>query len=409
MWRIVLLFIFLGLSGFFSASETALMSLSKIRIKCLIDEGTKKARLVDELTDNPSKLLGGILVGNNIVNIAASAIATSIAIDSFGAKGVTIATIVMTILILIFSEIAPKSLAANNSETIALKVARPISFVIKLFTPAITVLTRITELILKPFQKDIDPNMQQYITENELRAMIDVSHEEGVLESDEKDIIYNVFEFKDSKVKEVMTPRMNIQAVEVGASYEEIIEVFKEERFSRMPVYRQDIDNIIGILHIKDLVVVNKKEQFAIVNFIREPYYVYEFKNTSETFEDMRKNRVSMAVVLDEYGTTVGIVTIEDLVEEIVGEIIDEYDDIDDMVQVIHENEYIVDGSTDIDMVNEIIGINVESEEFDSIGGYIIGQFGRLPDVGERIEIANAEIIIESINKNRIEKLKIVM
>lgn len=408
-WQLIILLILLCSSAFFSASETALMSLSKIRIRHMVDEKVKGAQLVSKLVENPGKLLSAILIGNNVVNIGASALATSIAIDYFGEKGVGIATAMMTILVLIFGEITPKSIAARNSESISLKVAGAINIITTILNPITIIFSYLTNGIVRLLGGKVEMG-KPYITEEELKTMVDVSHEEGVLEVEEKQMIYNVFEFGDSQVKDVMVPRTDMVAIEVSSTYEEIMDVFKREQFSRLPIYKETTDNIIGILHVKSLVFFdNSKEKFDINKYMIKPYFTYEYKPTTELFDEMRKNRVAMTVVLDEYGGTAGIVTMEDLVEEIVGDIEDEYDNEEhDEIQVIKEDEYIVDGSAKIELVNEMIGTNIESEDFDSIGGYVIGEIGGFPKKGETIECGNIKFIIEDIDKNRIKKLKIL-
>ncbi|KYH28244.1 MULTISPECIES: HlyC/CorC family transporter [Clostridium] len=408
-WQLIILLILLCSSAFFSASETALMSLSKIRIRHMVDEKVKGAQLVSKLVENPGKLLSAILIGNNVVNIGASALATSIAIDYFGEKGVGIATAMMTILVLIFGEITPKSIAARNSESISLKVSGIINIITTILNPITIIFNYLTNGIVRLLGGKVEMG-KPYITEEELKTMVDVSHEEGVLEVEEKQMIYNVFEFGDSQVKDVMVPRTDMVAIEVSSTYEEIMDVFKREQFSRLPIYKETTDNIIGILHVKSLVFFdNSKEKFDINKYMIKPYFTYEYKPTTELFDEMRKNRVAMTVVLDEYGGTAGIVTMEDLVEEIVGDIEDEYDNEEhDEIQVIKEDEYIVDGSAKIELVNEMIGTNIESEDFDSIGGYVIGEIGGFPKKGETIECGNIKFIIEDIDKNRIKKLKIL-
>jgi putative hemolysin len=408
MWQIIALFILLFLSGFFSASETSLMSLSKIRIRHMVDEKVKGSALISKLVENPSKLLGAILVGNNIVNIGASALATSLAIDYFGNTGVGIATGIMTILVLIFGEITPKSLAAQNSESVSLKVSRPLYFITIILSPVVTVLMYITNILIRLFGGNID-RQQPFITEEELKTVVNVSHEEGVLEGEEKQMIYNVFEFGDSLAKDVMIPRTDMIAADIASSYSELIKLFKEEQFSRIPIYEDSYDNIVGILYIKDLIFFEgTEEEFNIKEYMRQPYFTYEFKGIAELFGEMRTKRIPLVIVLDEYGGTAGIITMEDLVEEIVGDIGDEYDEDEDKIQVIKEDEYIVEGSVRIDLVNEMLGTNIESEDFDSIGGFVIGVLGRLPEVGETVEYNNIKFIVEVVNKNRIEKLRML-
>lgn len=408
IWKTILLIVCLMLSAFFSASETALMTLSKIRVRKMVEDNIKNANTIDKLIKNPSKLLSAILIGNNAVNIGASALATSIAIDIYGNTGVGIATGIMTLLVLIFGEITPKSLAAQNSEKIALKVAKLINVITIILNPIIVFLTRLTNFLVRILGGRVDTN-QPFITEEELKTIVSVSHEEGVLEGEEKDMIYNVFEFADTQARDVMTTRTDMVAVEVNSTYWDIIKIFKEEQFSRIPVYENTIDNIIGILYVKDLLFLeDNKGQFDLKKYIREPYFTYEFKPVTELFNEMRTNRIHMAIVLDEYGGTEGLVTIEDLIEEIVGDIEDEYDKHVDEIQVIKEDEYLVYGSTRIEEINEIIGTSIESEDFDSIGGFVMGIIGRLPEAGETIEYNNIKFIAEAVEKNRIEKLRIL-
>ncbi len=406
---IIVLIILIALSAFFSASETALISLSKIRLRRMVDDEVKNANLISKLLENPSNLLGAILIGNNMANIGASALATSLAIDFWGpSKGVVISTISMTLLILIFAEVTPKSLASQFSEQTSIKISRPMCLITKILWPLTFTLTLVTNTLVRLLGgKKI--GTQPLITEDELKTIVNVSHEEGLLEGDERQMIYNVFEFGDSQAKDVMTPRTNMVAVSVDSTYDELVTVFKEENFSRTPVYDHDIDDIIGILHVKDLIFyVNDKGSFNLRDLIRPVFYTYEYKPTSLLFDEMRLTRSPVAIILDEYGGTAGIVTTEDLVEEIVGEIRDEYDEEHEDIEVIKEDEYLVEGSMKIDLLNDMIGTNIESEDFDSIGGFIIGILDRFPDEDEVIEYNNIKFVVEKIEKNRIEKMRIL-
>ncbi len=389
-------------------SETALMALSKIRIRHMVEEGVKGAKLVEKLAEDPSRLLGAILIGNNIVNIGASALATSVAVKAFGEGAVGVVTIVMTILVLIFGEITPKSIAKQNSESVALKVSKIINIVVKLFRPFIAIFTAISGLFIRLLGGDPKAT-EPFITEEELKTMVGVSEEEGVLEDVEKEMIFNVFEFADSQVKDVMVQRVDVVAVDINATYDEVINIIKTEQFSRIPVYNQNIDDVIGILNVKDLIIASQsKENFKISDYMREPYYTFEFKKISELFNEMKKTRNHISVVLDEYGGNVGIVTIEDLIEEVVGEIEDEYDDEEDNdIIVVKEDEYIVDGSARLDHIGDLIGVTMESEEFDSVGGLVIGELGRFPEQSEEVNLNNIRFVVEEVDKNRIKKVRI--
>ena len=406
--QIIVLVILLIGSSFFSASETALMSLSKIRIRHMQDEGIKGAKLVASLIDDPNKLLTSILIGNNVVNIAATSISTSLFIALIGPQGVAVATFIMTILVLLFGEITPKTIAANSSEKVSILVSKPIKVIIFLLTPLVWVFNLITGVIFKILGVD-NKNNQPYITEEELKTMLNVSHEEGVLEIEERQIINNVFQFGDMQAKEAMVQRLDMVVINIEDSYDEIIDMFKNEKLSRMPVYNESIDDIIGILNIKDVIFLTDEEikNFDINKYIREPFFTYEFKKITQLLEEMKIEKTQMAIVVDEYGGTSGLITIEDLVEVIVGDIEDEYDEEDEEIIVIKEDEYVVEGSTKITDVNELIGVNLESEEFDSIGGFIIGHLKRLPEENEIIKVDNIEFRIESLDKNRIKKIRI--
>lgn len=390
-------------------SETALMSLSKIRIRHMVEEGVRGAKLVEKLIEDPNKLLGAILIGNNIVNIGASSIATSLAVKLFNGSesAIAISTAVMTVLVLIFGEITPKSIAKQKSEQVALKVSKPIRFCVAMFRPFVAMFTAISSVFIKLLGGDPKAT-EPFITEEELKTMVGVSEEEGVLEDVEKEMIFNVFDFADLQVKDVMVQRVDVTAVDVNDEYEELLRVIKEDQFSRIPVYDDTIDDIVGVLNVKDLIIADKRDcEFKVTDYMREPLYTFEFKKIIELFNEMKKSRNHMAVVLDEYGGTVGIVTIEDLVEEIVGDIEDEYDKEKEMIEVVKEDEYIVDGSARLDDISDLIGVNMESEEFDSIGGLVIGELGRIPDAHEEVTIDRIRFVVEEVEKNRIMKVRI--
>ena len=410
--QIVLLVILLAGSGFFSASETSLMSLSRIKIRHMEEDGVRGAKLVGSLLEDSSRLLTSILIGNNIVNIAATSITTSLFTTTLGlgAQGVAIATALMTVLVLIFGEITPKTISANTPEKVSLIVAKPIKFFVIILKPVVGVFNVITKIIFKLLGVD-DHGVRPFITEEELKTMVNVSHEEGLLEIEEREIINNVFEFGDMQAKEAMVQRLDIVAIDLEDTYEEIIELFKTEKLSRMPVYEETIDDIVGILNIKDVIFLSDEEidNFDIKKYIRDPFFTYEFKKITQLLEEMKKDKSQMAIVVDEYGGTAGLITIEDLVEVIVGDIEDEYDEEDDEIEVISSNEFLVEGSTKISDVNEILNINLESEEFDSIGGYIIGYIKHIPEENEVIEVDKVKFNIESVDKNRIKKIRIML
>ncbi|MBA5850424.1 HlyC/CorC family transporter [Clostridium sp. cel8] len=407
-WQLISLILLIVLSSFFSMSETALMSINKIKLKHMVDKKVPKSKLVESLIEDPNKLLGAILIGNNIVNIAASSLATVIATKIFKNSGIAISTGIMTILVLIFGEITPKSIAKQKSEQVSLMVAKPIKLTVIIFRPFVYIFTNISHVFIKLFGADPDAT-EPFITEEELKTMVDVSEESGVLENIEKEMIFNIFDFADLQIKDVMVQRVDISAIDSEATYDEVMDEIKSKQFSRIPVYSETIDNIIGIINVKDFVMVeNIREDFSIDKYMREAYYTFEFKKIIEVFKEMKKTRNHIAIVLDEYGGTVGLVTIEDLLEEIVGEIEDEYDTENNSIKFIKDNEYIVDGSTRIHDIAELLNVNIDLEEFDSVGGLMIGKLGRIPEEKEKTEINNITFIAEEVGKNRIKKIRLI-
>ncbi len=407
--QIVILVVLLFFSAFFSMSETALMSMSKIRLRHLVENHVKHAKLTQDLLDHPNQLLGTILVGNNLVNIGASAIATSVAIYFWDNKGVGIATFLMTLLVLIFGEITPKNIAIDYTEEIVLFIAPIMNVFVKIFSPIVWILTNFTNGLLHLFGIN-KQEKKPLITEEELKTIVEVSSQEGVLESDEKEIIDNIFEYSDMRVKDIMIQRMDIVAVDVLATYEEVVAAFGEKQFSRIPVYEDTIDNIVGVLYAKDLffIPVEKIKQFDIKKYMREPFYTYEFIKISDFFRRMQGDRIHIAIVLDEYGGVAGIITMEDIIESILGDINDEYDpqDEEDIV-CIKEGEYLVNGSVRLEDLNEEIGTHFESEDFESIGGFILGILGRIPKTGEIINYESIRFVIEKVDKSRIMKIRV--
>lgn len=411
--QIVILVILIALSGFFSSSETAFTSLNKIKIRHMVEENVKGAKLVEKLIESPKELLGAILIGNNIVNIGASSLATVVATSIFQGtkfqnKGVAVAVGVMTILILIFGEITPKSLAQQSPEDISIKAAKPIAVIVFVSKPFVWLFTKISFVFIKLFGGD--PNsVQPFITEEELKTLVDVGNEEGVLEEEEKEMIFNIFEFGDSYVKDIMVQRVDIIAESTEVTYDELLKGIKEYKFSRIPIYEENIDNIIGIFNTKDLILLSDEERanFNIKDHMRKPHYTFEFKKITDLFNEMKKTRNHISIVLDEYGGTVGIVTIEDLIEEIVGEIEDEYDKHEEVIVQITEAEYEVDASARLECLSEVVGVNIESEEFESVGGFVIGIFNRLPEVREEIQFKNIKFVVEEIDKKRIKKVRV--
>ena len=408
--NIISLIILLILSSLFSCSETAFLSVSKIKIRTLAEEGNKKAKLVESLLDNQDRLLSAILVGNNLVNIGASSLttATIMAIFGDGAQTVAIATGVVTLCILIFGEITPKSLATQNADKLVFALAPFIRFVCIITKPVVFVLNIITGFIIKLLggNQEHGPSL----TEEELKTIVTVGHEEGVLEKEEKEMIHNVFEFGETEIKEIMTPRIHVESLPDDCTYDELMNVYHDAQYSRYPIHDESFDEIIGVLNMKDLLFIDiDKEHFDVKKYMRETFVVYEFNQVNDVFASMRKKHATLAIVLDEYGVMSGIVTFEDIVEEIVGEIDDEYDDTSDDIVKINDHEYLVDGSLNLNEVNDEIDTHFESEDFESIGGLVLGEFSGVPKIKDQIEFPGVTIIIEKMHKNRIELLRLII
>lgn len=405
--QLVFLVILLALSAFFSSSETALLSYNKIKMRRMVDEGIKGAKTVSKVTEDSGKMLSVILIGNNLVNIGASSIATSLAISIFQSKGVGIATAIMTILIIIFSEITPKTIASQNSESIALKVATPIYLISKILSPIAKLFNIVANALVKLLGGEVNKE-EPSITEEELKTIVDVGQEEGVFEQDEKEMIYNVFDFADLHVKDIMVQRIDIKAVDVNTTYDELIEIFETEQFSRMPVYEESIDKVVGIINIKDLFFAKNIEQnFDIRSYMRKPYFTFEYKMADELFKEVSKNRTHMVIVVDEYGGTAGLITLEDLIEEILGEIEDEYDDYEEDIQDIGDGQFLINANTKIEDVNEALNLDLVSKQYDSIGGFMIEELGHIPELNETVKHNDITIKACDIDKNRVLKVKI--
>lgn len=406
--QLAALILLLALSAFFSSAETALTTVNKIRMRTLAEEGNARAKKILAITDDSGKMISAILIGNNIVNLSASSIATTLAIKLFGSMGAGIATGILTLLILIFGEISPKTLATIYADKIALAYAGIISFLMKLLTPAIFLMNTLSLLFLRLLR--VDPNAgRQVMTENELRTIMDVGHESGVIETEEHEMINNVFDFTDAEAKEIMIPRIDMTFVPVDASYQELLEIFRETRYTRLPVYEESNDNVIGILNMKDILLCEDQNAFSIREIMRTPFFTYEHKNTAELFSQMQESSINIAIVLNEYGTTAGLITMEDLLEEIVGEIHDEYDyNEEDDLYAINDVEYLVQGSMNLEDLCDSLEIHLESEDYDSIGGYMIGLLDHVPEEGESVTAPDGTVLrVDTMEKNRIEKIYI--
>ncbi|MCQ2524539.1 MAG: hemolysin family protein [Lachnospiraceae bacterium] len=404
--QIVVLIVLLLLSSFFSSSETALSSIGRVKARSLEEEGRKHAKVLNLVLDNYDKMLTTILIGNNIVNIAASALATTFALRMFGSYAISIATGILTLLVLIFGEIVPKTAARKNAEFMSLSFAPIIRFLMIVLSPIVFIVDKLSGGILILFGQNLKKG--DVITETELRTYVDVSHEDGVIKKDEHKMINNVFDFSDSVAKDIMIPRIDLTSVEMDSSYDEVMSVFEESMYTRLPVYACEKENIRGFINVKDLFFLSDKdkEEFAISHYLREAYYTYEFKKTNDLMLEMRKAALSISFVNNEYGETVGMITLEDLLEEIVGEIRDEYDSDEDNFIVEENGGYMILGSVKLEDVNDSIGTEFSSEDYDSIGGLILDELDRIPRDKESVTLEDGTILtVCGMKQNRILKV----
>lgn len=406
--QIAILLVLLVLSGFFSSAETALTTISDVKMRAMVEETpTASVLRLQKILDNRSKLISAILIGNNIVNISASSLMTSLVISLWGNAVVGISTGVLTLLVLIFGEIVPKTWAMCNNEKLSLAYSGIIYALMNILTPIIFIIDIISGGILNLLH--IDPSSRVAMTESELKTYVDVSHEDGVIENEEKKIIYNVFDFGDSVAKDIMIPRIDMTTVDVNASYNEMFNLFRKSMYTRIPVYEDESDNIIGIINVKDFMLVINKRTFRIRDIMRKGYYTYEYKKTADLLLEMRNIASNVALVLNEYGATVGMITLEDLLEEIVGEIRDEFDgDEDELIKKTGDNKFEINASMKLDDINDVLETRFDSEDYDSIGGIIIELLDRFPTEGESVETNDGIILTAtSVDNNRIETVTV--
>ena len=412
---VILLIILVTMSAFFSASETALTAFNRSKLKAIAEKNQRKADLLKGWLKKPNEILTALLIGNNIVNILASSIATMVAISILGnnSRAIAISTGAMTILLLIFGEITPKVVAKAYSTHISNAVIKLVYMLSKLFLPISKILMVVSKLIARIFGVKID-EIAFLITEEEIKSVVSVGEEEGVIEEEEKKMIHSIFEFTDTTVKEIMIPRTTVFAVEASKTLEKIWDVITGNGYSRIPVYEEGIDNIIGVFYIKDIfnVIRDGKLNMQVKSFIREAYFVPETKALVEMLEEFKKKHIHMAIVLDEYGGTSGIITIEDLIEEIVGDINDEFDiEHDEEIKKVADNKYIIDAMLDVEFLNEELSIDLPvSEDYDSLGGYIYSVLGRVPLEKDTITHDNGkvEIRVLEVDNRRIVKALII-
>jgi len=425
--QLLFILLLIGINAFFAASEIAIISLNNSKIEKMAEGGNKKAQVLYKFVKEPSRFLATIQVGITLSGFLASASASQTFANMLSAwiiqlglpltpalanaLSVALVVAVLTYVTLVLGELVPKRLAMQKYEGISGVVARPIEFLSVLTFPFVKLLTISTNYLVKMLGGNPEDNEKQ-ITEEEIRIMVDVGEEKGVIRKAEKEMIENIFDFNDTVVSKVMTRRMDIVGISVDSTFDEVIKVIDEERFTRIPVYQGTIDNIIGILHVKDFIrFLNKgnKESFDLKKIIKPPYFVPESKKTDELFRELKQRKNHIAVVIDEFGGTAGIVTMEDLIEEIVGNIFDEYDEVIKEIEKIDDNTYLLDGSTRLDDIEDYFDIKLPVDEYETLSGFIIGQLGRIPDDSEKPEIEYEGIVlkIELIENKTISKVKV--
>ena len=408
--QIVTLVVLVFLSAFFSSAETAFSTVNRVRIRTLAEENHKKAVRVLSILDRYGKMLSAVLIGNNIVNLSASSVATTLAIKIWGSYTVGIVTGILTFVVLIFGEIIPKTWAMQRSEKITLSYSGVIRLLMTVLTPVIFIVDKLSDWILRFLHISSEGNTFS-ITEKELKTYVDVSHEGGVIESEERELIYNVFDFGDTVAKDIMIPRIQMTTVPIDATYQELLSTFQGSMFTRIPVYDDDPDHIIGVVNIKDFILVKDKEKFQLKKILREAYYTYEYKSVSDLLMEIREKSLSIAFVLSEYGATVGMITMEDMIEELVGEIRDEYDaDEEELIQELDNGQYLVEAQVKLDDLNDALDIELNSEDYDSVGGLIIEKLDRLPHDGESIVLDNGITLqADGVQDNRIVKVLLTL
>lgn len=395
-----------------SSSESSFIAVNKIRIRSLMEKGDSRAKAVQKLLDEHDKLFSAVILSGNLFTILATSIGTALALRYFGEDGIIIATIVMTFLTVVFGELAPKTFAVAHSEKVSLLLARPVAFYIRLISPLVWIFKITSNLIIRMLggkKKSVSP----FVTEEEIKTMINIGEEEGTLEEEEKQMLHKVFEFGDKVVTEAMVPRTEIVSIPDDSTVGDALKLVLEEGYSRYPVIKENIDSVTGILYVKD--IVKQMAQGKIQNYtpiteiVREAYYIPENKMVTELLDEMQKNKFQIAIVMDEYGGTAGLITLEDIMEEIVGGLQDEFEAMEGEkeVEIIDERTFIVAGQTGLDEINELVGSELVSEDFHTIGGFVFGLFRRLPKVGEQVRYHNLRFLILEMEDRKISKVKI--
>lgn len=399
--------VLLCLSAFFSGSETALLSLDRLRVKYLVQKKRRGAERLELLLNQPDRLLGAILVGNNLVNIAASVFATTLLVQLYGERGELLTILILTPLLLIFSEISPKSYAAQCPEKVSFLVLRPILFVMWLFSPVVWLVTGVSRLLTRLFRGEVE---RPIISEDEIRSIISVGEEAGVVAKEKRRMLHGVFELAQIQVRDVMIPRTEVVGIEVSANYEQVLRLAQEAHHSRFPVYEGSLDNVVGIIHSKDILnYVDQPEGFSLRELARAPYFVPESKRIETLLQSFRKKKVHLAVVVDEYGGVEGIVTLEDIFEEIVGEIQDEYDVEEELIRELAPGRMLVDGSISLRVINKRFRLTLAEEHSNTLAGFLLRALGQIPREGDECESDGVQFIVRKVVNHRIEEIEMLL
>jgi putative hemolysin len=396
-----------------SSSEVAFISVSRIRLRHLVEKGDARAKIAQGIRNKHDRLFSAVILSGNLFTVLATSVGTAAAISLIGEDvGIIVATVAMTILTVVFGELAPKTFAVTHAEKMSLTMARPIELYIKIISPLVSVFTKISNAVIRLFGGKVMP-APQLMTEEEMMAMIKIGEEEGTIEKEEKAMLHNVFAFGDKKVTEAMVPRTEIIAIPEDAVVADALSLVSENGYSRYPVMRGTVDTITGLLYVKDIVMSMAKEEVpsgtAIKNFIRDAYYIPESKMVTTLLDEMQKRKFHIAIVVDEHGGTAGLITLEDIMEEIVGDLQDEFEalEAETEVEVIDERTFVVTGSAGLDEINELVSTELKSEEFHTIGGFLFGLFGHLPKVGEQLRYHDLRFLILEMDGKKIDKVKI--
>ncbi len=407
-WRLLALLVLLGVSGFFSGSETALLSLDKLRVRFLQQKERPNADKLAHLLDNPDRLLSGILVGNNLVNIAASVIATGLFVSYFGDQGEWLTILILTPVLLIFSEICPKTYAAQYPEKMSFLVLKPIRLIILILTPIILVVSSISNLLTSFLRKKDAESLS--VSEDEIKAMIEMGEESGVVAAEQRQMLHGIFDLSETRVRDIMIPRTEVTGIDLAASFQDVLSIARQTRHSRFPVFSESLDSIVGVIHSKDILdYVGQSEHFDLKELSRKPYYVPESKRIGVLLQSFRKKREHLAIVVDEYGGMEGIVTLEDVVEEIVGEIHDEYDIEELDFRELGAGHYLIDAAMPLREVNRRFDLNLPEEHVTTLAGHLLQIMGRIPVEGDSCEEGNLLFRVRQMEDRRIEEVELVI